>query len=273
MRSIDMNAGVLVVGGGTAGAIAAIASARMGAKTAVVEQYGFLGGTSTAGLVTPMMPNDVGGQPLCAGISEEIQRRLSASGDASLRDGTWWFNPEALKYVLEEMALDAGVEILYHSFFSEPLMDGNTITGAVFDNISGRQRMDAMMVIDCTGDASVAASAGTPCMSGRVEDGVNQAMSLRFLVGAVDLDRLATFLNALDPSAHMSYPFIEMAMVWGRGFKLEPKFEEAVSKGILSHEDGDYFQAFTMPGRPNEMAFNCPRIHGDLHPLDARHLT
>jgi len=269
IRSTD----VLVIGGGTAGAVAAIASARNGARTLVVEQYGFLGGTSTAGLVTPMMPNHVDGRPLCAGISEEIQQRLSASGDASLQGGTWWFNPEALKDVLEGMVLESGAEMLYNSCFSGPILDGSKVTGAIFDNASGRQRIDAKVVIDCTGDAIVSASAGVPCMSGRAEDGVNQAMSLRFLVGAVDLERLASFLNGLDQSTRVSYPFIEMAMVWGRGHKLEPIFERAVRAGILAREDGNYFQAFTMPGRPNEMAFNCPRIHGNLHPTDPRHLT
>jgi heterodisulfide reductase subunit A-like polyferredoxin len=97
MSDIAGETEVLIVGGGTAGAVAAIASARDGAKTLVVEQFGFLGGTATAGLVTPMMPNHVDGLPLCAGLSEKIQLRLVASGDAALQGGTWWFNPEALK--------------------------------------------------------------------------------------------------------------------------------------------------------------------------------
>jgi hypothetical protein len=62
-------------------------------------------------------------------------------------------------------------------------------------------------------------------------------------------------------------------MMWDLGFKLQPVFEKAVRDGVLKREDGDYFQAFTVPGRPNEMAFNCPRIHGNLHPTNVLHLT
>lgn len=273
MSARNWTTDVLVVGGGTAGAVAAIASARNGAKTLVVEQFGFLGGTATAGLVMPMMPNHIDGQPLCTGISEEIQRRLEESGDAVLWDGVWWFNPEALKYVLEGMVLEAGAQILYHAYFSDAELDGSTISGANFETVSGRQMIDAKIVIDCSGDAAVAERAGVPCMSGRAEDGTNQAMSLRFLVGSVKSDRVAQFLNSLDPYAHASPPLISMAMIWDLGFKLQPVFEKAVRDGVLKREDGDYFQAFTVPGRPNEMAFNCPRIHGNIHPTNAQHLT
>lgn len=264
---------VLVVGGGTAGAVAAIAAARNGAETLVVEQFGFLGGSATAALVTPMMPNHIGGRPLCAGISEEIQSRLVERGDAILQGDVWWFNPETLKYVLEDMVLEAGAKILYHTYFSEPFLEGTKIIGASFESISGRSRIESKILIDCTGDASVAYSSGVPCMSGRSEDGANQAMSLRFLVGNVDLGMLASFLNSLDPSANVSPPLIHMAMVWNQGDKLQHIFEEAVRDGTLRREDGEYFQAFSIPGRPNEMAFNCPRIHGNLHPTNVEHLT
>lgn len=174
---------------------------------------------------------------------------------------------------MEEMALEAGAEILYHTRFVSPVLDGARITGGDFDNVAGMQRIHAKIIVDCTGEASVAASAGVPCVSGRTADGVNQAMSLRFLVGAVDLDRLTNYLNELDPSSHASVPFVHMAMVWDRGFRLQPVFEDAVRTGILLRQDGNYFQAFSIPGRPNEMAFNCPRIHGNLHPTDPQHLT
>ncbi|MEM2885199.1 MAG: FAD-dependent oxidoreductase [Thermoproteota archaeon] len=264
---------VLVVGGGTAGSVAAIAAARNGAETLVVEQFGFLGGSASAALVTPMMPNHVDGKPLCAGISEEIQERLAAEGEAVLQGGTWWFNPEALKYVLEEMVLEAGARILYHACFSEPVLDGPRIAGAFFESVSKRIGISGKVVVDCTGDAAVAYRAGAPCVSGRAKDGANQAMSLRFLVGNVDLRRLAQFLNSLDPSAGASPPLIHVAMAWNRGDKLQLVFEEAVRDGVLRREDGEYFQAFSVPGRPNEMAFNCPRIHGNMRPTDALHLT
>ena len=106
---------VLVVGGGTAGAVAAISAARGKMKTLVVEQFGFLGGTQTAGLVTPMMPNQIERVPLNRGIDWEINSRMAEAAES----GRWpdgnmgWFHPETLKIVLEQMVTDAGAEIRY----------------------------------------------------------------------------------------------------------------------------------------------------------------
>jgi flavin-dependent dehydrogenase len=86
---------VLVVGGGTAGAVAGIASARESVTTMIVEQSGFLGGTQTGALVTPMMPNQIDGKPLNRGLDWEINSRLVELSES----GTWsdgnrgWFNP------------------------------------------------------------------------------------------------------------------------------------------------------------------------------------
>jgi flavin-dependent dehydrogenase len=84
LRDVD----VLVVGGGTAGVVAGIAAAREGARTLVVEQFGWLGGSQTGALVTPMMPNQLDGVPLNAGIDAEICDRLVARRQSGVwRDG------------------------------------------------------------------------------------------------------------------------------------------------------------------------------------------
>jgi len=166
---------VLVVGGGTAGAVAAIASARNGVKTLLVEQFGFLGGTATGALVFPMMPNHIEGRPLDTGISSEIQQELARIGEGGSdpwgNDG--WFNPEALKYVLEEMVLKFGAQILYHVFASKPIMEGNKVRGVLIETKSGRMAILSKVAIDATGDADIAMRAGVPYDSGRAEDGVS----------------------------------------------------------------------------------------------------
>ena len=117
---------VIVAGGGTAGACAAVAAARQGARTLVLEQYGFLGGTQTAALVIPLMPFATPTEVLIRGLNDEIMARCQALGGG--HDGVW-FDPEALKYVLEDMARESGVELLYHVFVTEPILDGSTIIG------------------------------------------------------------------------------------------------------------------------------------------------
>ncbi|MBO3840875.1 MAG: FAD-dependent oxidoreductase [Candidatus Brockarchaeota archaeon] len=266
---------VVVAGGGTAGAVAAIAAARNGVKTLLVEQFGFLGGSGSAALVVPMMPNHVGGMPLVRGISREIQQRLLEMGCAAIdKNGNeGWFNPEALKFVLEEMVLEAGGRILYFTFVEDVIMDGDELRGIVIANKSGRQAVFSKIVVDSTGDGDVAALAGVPFESGRKEDGVSQPMSLRFMVGNVNIEKLAVFLVENDSRSYVDPPLIEFAMVPGGGWPLEKYFNEGVEEGILEDSDMAYFQAFSVPGMPGVIAFNCPRIIGNFKGFNADHLT
>lgn len=248
---------VIVCGGGTAGSCAAIAAARGGAKTLLVEQLGFLGGSQTAGLVLPYMNYHAGERQLIAGLHQEIIDRLAAwPGGADTR----YFNYELLKYVLEEMALEAGVELLYHTFIAETEVVAGRLTGVAGYNKSGRQVFGGQQFIDCTGDADVAVSAGAAWESGRPTDGLNQAASLRFVAGNVDLAALAARLRELDCPTEPP----EVQMGFSRGYTEAPQFEalldEAVADGVLTADESGYVQFFSIPGRPGEVAFNCPRI-------------
>lgn len=263
---------VIVVGGGTSGAIAGIAAAREGVKTLIVEDHGFLGGSATASLVTPLMSNHVDGKPLNTGIGLEVMKRLEKSGDCADRFGNLgYFNWEMLKFVLEEMYLEAGGDLLYHTHYSAPILDGDELKGIVVENKSGRLALLADVIIDASGDADVAVTAGVPYESGD-ENGINQAMSLRFSVGNVDVEKFNEFLYALD-GYKQTIPFVHAAHVNGNQYPLTPFFEKAYEEGVLEVSDGDYFQFFGVPGRPNEISFNCPRISGKTDATNVDHLT
>lgn len=277
LREVD----ILVVGGGTAGAVAGIAAAREGMQTLLVEQLGFLGGTQTGALVTPMMPNQVQGKPLNAGLDLEINRWLNAIHESGVwKDGNpGWFNPEALKYVLEKMSIEAGVELLYYTFFEDVIMEENRVQGVVVVNKAGRAAILAKRTIDCTGDADVAYRAGVPTDSGDPKTDLNQPFSVRFHLGNVNLKRLADFLKSLGPHDVMEEAegskvmLIHSAMVWGKGWTLEPIFRKAVEDGLLQKSDGNYFQFFSIPGRPGELAFNCPQISTEIDGTNPFHLS
>ena len=181
---------LLVIGGGPAGVCAAIAAARHGAKTLLVEQGGCLGGMATRGLVGPFMTcyDRRGERQIILGLFEEIVQRLVAVGGAihpsQVRAGTsfaaWHvpghdhvtpFEPSALEFVLDDLCAEAGVEVLYHATFAEPILDGNAISGAVFLTKAGMRRIEARIVIDATGDGDVAFRAGAPCVLGDAERG------------------------------------------------------------------------------------------------------
>ncbi len=206
---------VLVVGGGPAGIAAAVASARNGARTLLIERYGFLGGNATASLVGPFMTSYSldGSLQLIRGIFEELVLRMERRGGALHpskvpagspysgfivfgHDKVTPFNPEAVKLVAEEMCIEAGVELQYHSFVFDSLLEGNAVTGVVAASKSGVRAVRAQVTVDCSADADVAARAGVPCHKGRPQDGLTQPMTLFFRIAKVDDRKVQEYIAA-----------------------------------------------------------------------------
>jgi FAD dependent oxidoreductase len=263
-----LNAGswdVIVVGGGTAGAIAGISSARAGARTLVVEALGSLGGSGTNAQVTPLMRNVSSGQNLNRGITDDLKSRLIARGDGAVdsNKNDNWFNPEGMKFVLERMLVEAGGQILYHSQFVAPVVNDGRVSSIVVHNKDGLCRLEAKSFIDSTGDADLCVRAGVPFDAGD-GDGVHQSMSLRFILGGVNLERLCGFL-AHHGQGQESAKFMHFWMVWDKKSSLEPLFKQAVADGVLLERDGDYFQGFSVPGMPGCISFNCPRLDAEIN--------
>jgi hypothetical protein len=265
IQNVERSWDVIVVGGGTAGAIASIAAARAGAKTLVVEALGSLGGSGTNAQVTPLMRNISSGENLNRGITDDLKRRLIERCDGAVdnNNNDNWFNPEGMKFVLERMLVEAGGEILYHTHFVATQLEGQKISSIVIHNKDGLLRLKAHTFIDATGDADVTVSAGAP-FDGGDADGIHQAMSLRFILGGVNLERLCTFL-ADHGQAQESSKFMHFWMVWEKKSSLESLFRQAVTDGVLLERDGDYFQGFSIPGMPGCISFNCPRLDADLN--------
>lgn len=263
---------VIVAGGGTAGAIAGIAAARAGAKVLVIEAQGSLGGTGTNAWVTPLMRNVSAGENLNRGLTDELKARLLARGDGATdtNGNDNWFNPEGMKFVLEQLLTEAGGEVLYHTHMIQPVVQEleddhglKQIKELIIHNKGGLQALKASSFIDATGDADLATLAGVPIHEGD-EDGLHQALSLRFTLAGVDTIRLREFLNQ-HGQWQDSPEFLHFWMVWDKNSTLEPLFTKAIETGVLLERDGDYFQGFSIPGRPGEISFNCPRIKAELN--------
>ena len=168
---------VIVVGGGPAGSCAAIAAARCGAKTLLIERQNCLGGMWTSGLVNPVFDYENK-----TGIMKELVHTLNEKG---FWGGFWGksMNYEYMKHLLEQKAIDAGVTLLYQTSFSKAIMEENNISGIICENVSGRKAYLADFVVDCTGDALCAISAGAKVV--KADSKARQAMTLMFLVGNV----------------------------------------------------------------------------------------
>jgi ribulose 1,5-bisphosphate synthetase/thiazole synthase len=191
---------VIVVGSGSAGATAAIAAARAGARTILVERFGFMGGTSTQVLDTFYgfyTPGSVA-YKVVGGIPDDVVSRLKAAGAAFERPNTYGagpgvtYDPVLLRVVWETLALEAGVRLLYHSFCTDVSMDGDRITGVIVDGKRGLMRLAAPIVVDCTGDADVCSRAGAPFeRAGDIDPA--QTLTTTFRMVNVDVPRAKAF--------------------------------------------------------------------------------
>lgn len=171
---------VVVVGGGPTGVGAALAAASEGAKTLVVERHGMLGGMWTAGLLNPLF------EPLRGWWVERLVGRLHEAGGWREHPKFPVFDTEVLKYTLEQMLGEAGVDFWYHVQACDPLVIDRRVRGIIIEGKSGREAILANTVIDCTGDGDIAARAGVPFQFGRPVDGLSQPMTLMFEVEGVE---------------------------------------------------------------------------------------
>jgi len=155
---------VLVVGGGPAGSAAAIAASRTGAQTWLIEKCNYPGGLWTGGLVLPLLSTHASDKnnrkiQVMYGIGNEIWEKLKQVG-MSVSDVNPVIDPEAGKCILEEMLVESGVNILYHTMAAQVVMDGNILKGVIVENKSGRQAILSKVIIDCTGDGDLINMAG-----------------------------------------------------------------------------------------------------------------
>lgn len=176
----------VVCGGGPAGFIAAIAAARSGARTALIDRYGFLGGMATAGIVAPLSVFTYNGEKVIGGIPWEFCERLRDMGGALIEEplGNVAFEPELYKLCCQRMVLEAGVDLYLHSYLSGCKVSGGRIDAAFIENKNGTEAIEGRIFIDCTGDADLAFAAGVP-MQGN-EGRPLQPLSTYFILSGVD---------------------------------------------------------------------------------------
>lgn len=222
MKALDLgsiaqrlSADVVVVGGGPAGMCAAIAAAREGAQVILVEQGAFCGGMATRGLVGPFMTcYDAKGETMIIrGLFAEIVERMVERGFAihpsQVRAGTAFtswittghehvtpYEPEGLKVIMDEMLTEAGVKILFHTNFLQPVLEENTLVGILVSSKRGLEVIKATVVIDCTGDGDVAFRCGVPCEMGNEELNLMQPATMFFHISNVDHEAVEADIQA-----------------------------------------------------------------------------
>lgn len=223
---------VLVVGGGPAGTAAAVASARCGADTVLLERYNHLGGLSTGGLVIWIdRMTDWDGRLVIRGVAEELLARIPAealkgppfsafgSVDADLVDHwrrrssahhgvvTWapTVHPEHLKSASQQLVAESGAELLLHATGTSPLMREDGAVGGVFlESKEGRQAIEARVVIDCTGDGDIFHRAGARTDAEIEERSIHHCMNTSWLFDGVDMPAWLAFRYG-EPKAFAAF--------------------------------------------------------------------
>lgn len=187
-REIELNQAydVIVVGGGPAGCSAAISSAREGAKTLLIEATGMLGGMGTAGMIPAWCPFSDGEKIIYKGIAKKVFEMTKSRMTVIDQNALDWvpIDVEALKSVYDELVIESGADILFHTYISAVQMDGENIDYLLAANKGGVTAYKAKTYIDCSGDGDVAAFSGAEFHYGD-ETGTVQPSTLCFLFSNV----------------------------------------------------------------------------------------
>lgn len=253
---------VIVIGGGTAGAFAGIAAAKKGLKALIIEQFGALGGSASVGLVTPLMSTNMPDYKGHCSLGTELIEKMRKVG--GVEEGDHYFDCTIIKTALEEMAIESGCKLLYHTSPVKTISEGDKLKYLVVHNKDGISAYSADYYIDCTGDADVAALAGVPCEVGD-HKGVNQPVSLRFEMANIDFDKFHAHMKQLGNNGEKYFAMNTPGM--------KEILYKAYDDKLLTKQDIAYFQAFLIPGRPNGMNFNCPELTTKAGVCDAEFIT
>lgn len=286
------NYDLIVVGGGTAGCAAAYTAGKLGLKTLLIEKNIHLGGTITSALVVPAMKS--GEHQINTDFYNELTTELhSIGGQATYLGNKGWFNPELTKIALDTLMAKANVEVFFDCHIRDVILEDNKIKGviiskemlSVYNEKIEQQNKDLLVsieakyIIDATGNCEIGKLCGCEFLEEMKKD---QPVSLRFMMGGVDVPHFAKWLKDYDKDKNVTtvedidgFIHLSTAYTWDKGKKwaLAPLFEDAVNKGILKDHDRNYFQIFTVAGMPSTIAFNCPRIIDYTKTLDVVNMS
>ncbi len=220
---------VVVLGAGPGGFAAAVASARLGARTLIVERAGYPGGMATGGCCPNLMGFAVDGRQVVRGIGDELVRLLDRQGAARLRApgavcerepigdrpllSYVLIDPQAARVAINRMLDDAGAHRLYYTSLVAPVRQGRSITAAVIDNVEGPALVRARAFIDATGDAQLAWRAGASVQEGTPEQTMTKTILCTVAgVKGFDNEAINARFRALHAAGDTPFPHQDRCM-------------------------------------------------------------
>ena len=261
---------IVIAGGGTAGCACAYTAAKLGLKVLLVEKNTFLGGSITSALVIPAMKTSK--NAINTEFFETLYNKLySINGAITYINGNkGWFNPELTKIALDSLLMDAGVEILFESEITkiEEKLSSYIVTIENNNNLSlGHELLlpiETKYVVDATGDAKICQKLNCEFLEKK-----SQPVNLRFIMSGVNVKEFSNWIMELDKDRDVTTSctvdgriYLSTAYTWdkNKNWALRPVFERGMADGVITEEDSNYFQIFSVAGTPDSIAFNCPRL-------------
>lgn len=273
MNSFD----VIVAGGGPAGIMAALASARFGAKTLLIEKNGFLGGAATSAVLGPISPFHFRNEQVIKGIPQEFVDALVAAAGSTGHmktldpfgsgDSLCFYDREKYKYVAAEMLIKAGVEILYHTFLAGAVREEHRVVGVKTVSKSGEITFRASIMIDATGDGDLAVLAGAGYVLGDEKTGKMQPSSSMFEMSNVDVDALYGYIYENPQEFEWKSDIIPMRKFSDRlkqDYFVAQGFKSLVKRGLGSGELNFGRDSILLLNgiNPGTIHFNSTRVAG-----------
>jgi hypothetical protein len=212
MSIYDRQYDVVVAGGGPSGVAAAIAAARNHASVLLIERYGFLGGMATNASVPVFCPYSDGEKAVIRGIGLEILEAMRKQAwdepvieeNNGLHELDWVpIDPEILKRVLDELVLESGCQVLFHTFVEDVKVEKGKVTEINVVNKEGQFKIQAKIFIDCTGDADMVAKAGGEFEYGD-ENGLVQGVTLCFRLAGVDSHKFLQYRKDEEETGNLT---------------------------------------------------------------------
>lgn len=286
------NYDLVVVGGGTAGCAAAYTAGKLGIRTLLIEKNIHLGGTITSALVVPAMKS--GEHQINTEFYNDLVDELQKIGGQVIYNGnSGWFNPELTKIALDNLMEKANVEVYFDTHIRDVELEDYRIKSVIISkemlsvynekielsNNLLSVPIEAKYIIDATGNCEIGKLCGCSFLEKKHEE---QPVSLRFMMGGVDVPAFAKWLKEFDKDRSVTtveeiggFIHLSTAYTWdkNKNWALAPLFDDAVSKGVLKDHDRNYFQIFTVAGMPSTIAFNCPRIIDYTETLDVKNMS
>ncbi|BDQ04463.1 FAD-dependent oxidoreductase [Ignavibacterium sp.] len=256
MKNIKLKYDIIVAGAGIAGISAAVKAARLGASVLLVEHYGFVGGMSTAGMVSPFMKHKVNDETLVRGIFEDIENEM-INRKGMIDNG---FYASSFRASAFNLLNDANSTVLLNAQINEVIKEQNNIK-AIKVLVNGEEiTIEADVFIDTTGDAQLVYLGDFPWVKGDEKTGKLQALTLFFRMAGIDVKTVTEYAkqHKEDFFDWMEYDFDFSKIISIAGFFSFVK--RAIAQKKLQ-EDIQYIFFTTLPDS-GEGSFNTSNILG-----------